>query len=65
VFHDIPAKRQPFLAMADELGKAVEGIGLFLAERMAQRLVELDTIVADFLGEPPDIVPEAASSDDH
>jgi len=51
--------------MADELGKAVEGIGLFLAERMAQRLVELDTIVADFLGEPPDIVPEAASSDDH
>ncbi len=65
VFHDIPAKRQPFLAMADELGKAVEGIGLFLAERMAQRLVELDTIVADFLGEPPDMVPEAASSDDH
>ena len=65
VFHDIPAKRQPFVAMADELGKAVEGIGLFLAERMAQCLVELDTIVADFLGEPPDIVPEAASSDDH
>ncbi len=65
VFHDIPAKRQPFLAMADELGKAVEGIGLFLAERMAQCLVELDKIVADFLGEPPDMVPEAASSDDH
>jgi hypothetical protein len=65
VFHDIPAKRQPFLAMADELGKAVEGIGLFLAERIAQCLIDLDAIVADFLGEPPDVVPEAASSSDH
>lgn len=54
VFHDIPAKRQPFLSMADELGKAVEGIGLHLAERIAERLIELDTVVADFLGEPHD-----------
>ena len=52
VFHDIPAKRQPFLAMADELGKAVEGIGLHLAERIAECLLVVDDIVADFLGEP-------------
>jgi hypothetical protein len=52
VFHEIPAKRQPFLAMAEELGKAVEGIALHLAERMAVRLVELDDVVAEFLGEP-------------
>ncbi len=65
VFHDIPAKRQPFLAMADELGKAVEGIGLFLAERIAQHLVDLDGIVAAFLGEPPDMVPDAPSSTHH
>lgn len=62
VFYDIPAKRQPFLAMADELGKAVEGIGAFLAERIAQRLLELDEIVAGFLGEPTDYVPHAAPS---
>ena len=65
VFHDIPAKRQPFLAMADELGKAVEGIGFFLAERIAHCLVQLDGIVAEFLGEPPDMVPDAASSTHH
>jgi hypothetical protein len=64
VFHDIPAKRQPFLAMADELGKAVEGIGAFLAERIAQCLLELDQIVAAFLGEPTDYVPHAAPSRD-
>ena len=47
VFHDDPVKRQPFLAMADELGKAVEGIGLHLAERIAERLLELDDLVAE------------------
>ena len=51
VFHEIPAKRQPFLAMAEELGKAVEGIALHLAARMAVSLVELDDIVSAFLGE--------------
>jgi hypothetical protein len=64
VFHDIPAKRQPFLAMADELGKAVEGIGAFLAERIGHCLLELDQIVATFLGEPTDYVPDAAPSRD-
>ena len=54
VFHDIPAKRQPFLVMAEELGRAVEGIALHLAERMAVRLVELDDAVAGFLGERPE-----------
>ena len=52
VFHDIPTKRQPFLALADELGKAVEGIALHLANRIADRLLELDDLVAHFLGEP-------------
>lgn len=51
VFHEIPAKRQPFLTMAEELGKAVEGIALHLAERMAVLLVELDDVVAEFSGE--------------
>ena len=59
VFHDVPAKRQPFLAMADELGKAVEGIGLHLAERIAERLLELDDLVAEFLGEPKASVEDA------
>ena len=52
VFHDIPAKRQPFLALADELGRAVESIGLHLAHRIADRLLELDDLIADFLDEP-------------
>ncbi len=63
VFYDIPAKRQPFLAMADELGKAVEGIGLHLAERIGERLLELDDLVADFLGEPKASVTEATEGD--
>ena len=62
VFHDVPAKRQPFLAMAEELGKAVEGIGLHLAERIAERLLELDDLVAEFLGEPKGA--DAESKDD-
>ncbi len=52
VFHDIPVKRQPFLALADELGKVVEGIALHLANRIADRLLELDDLIAAFLGEP-------------
>jgi len=64
VFHDIPAKRQPFLAMADELGKAVEGIALRLAERIARCLLDLDEIVAAFLGEPTDTVRDAAPTAD-
>ncbi|MCH8146314.1 MAG: hypothetical protein IIA55_16520 [Gemmatimonadetes bacterium] len=64
VFHDIPAKRQPFLAMADELGKAVEGIALRLAERIARCLLDLDGIVAAFLGEPTDTVADAAPTAD-
>ncbi len=64
VFHDIPAKRQPFLAMADELGKAVEGIALRLAERIARRLLDLDEIVAAFLGEPTDTVTDGAPTAD-
>ncbi len=59
VFHDDPVKRQPFLAMADELGKAVEGIALHLAERIAERLLELDDLVAEFLGEPKSSVGDA------
>ncbi len=64
VFHDIPARRQPFLAMADELGKAVEGIALRLAERIARCLLDLDEIVAAFLGEPTDTVADAAPTGD-
>ena len=64
VFHDIPAKRQPFLAMADELGKAVEGIALRLAERIAQCLLDLDEIVARFLGERTDTVTDAEPTAD-
>ncbi len=62
VFHDIPTKRQPFLVLAEELGRAVEGIALHLANRMADRLLELDDLVADFLGEPKsEVDPEEGS----
>ncbi len=52
VFHDIPTKRQPFLALAEELGRVVEGIAHHLANRIADRLLELDDVIASFLGEP-------------
>lgn len=51
VFHDVAAKRRRYVAMLDELGKAVEGIALHLAELMAACILELDDIAADVLGE--------------
>ena len=62
VFHDIPTKRQPFLALAEELGRVVEGIALHLANRIADRLLELDDVIASFLGEPK--VSEAEPEED-
>jgi hypothetical protein len=52
VFYDVAEKRNHYAAMVDEMGKAVEGIALHLAERMAELVLELDDLVADLLGEP-------------
>jgi hypothetical protein len=52
VFYDVVEKRNHYATMVDEMGKAVEGIALHLAERMAERVLELDDLVADLLGEP-------------
>jgi hypothetical protein len=51
VFFDQPDKLHRYRAMLIELGKAVEGIGLHLCERIAEHVLELDDLVADFLGE--------------
>jgi len=51
VFFDQPDKLHKYQSMLLELGKAVEGIGLHLCERIANHVLELDDLVADFLGE--------------
>ena len=52
VFFEIPDKVRRYERMLNELGKAVEGIGLHLCERIGNELLLLDDMVADFLGEP-------------
>lgn len=52
VFFDAPDKLRRYHGMVRELGKAVEGIGLHLCEQIAHKLLALDELVADFLGEP-------------
>ncbi len=52
VFYDVAEKRNHYAAMVDEMGKAVEGIALHLAERMAELVLELDDLTADLLGKP-------------
>lgn len=52
VFYEAPDKVRRYQTMAHELGKVVEGIGLHLAERLAEQVLALDDVVADFLEEP-------------
>ena len=52
VLHEMPDKVRRFDAMLRELGKAVEGIGTHLCERIAEQVLALDDLVADVLGEP-------------
>lgn len=64
VFHEVAEKVRKYRAVEHELGRAVEGIGLHLAERLSTHVLALDDLVADYLEEPrgdaaPD--PESAS----
>lgn len=52
VFFEAPDKVRRYQAMLQELGKPVEGIATYLMERIAEQIVLLDDLVADFLGEP-------------
>ena len=62
VFYEVSEKVRRYNALVKELGKAVEGIGLHLAERIAILVLKLDDVVADYLGEskagdePPPVV---------
>jgi hypothetical protein len=51
VFYEVSDKVRRYNALVNELGKAVEGIGLHLAERIALLVLKLDDVVADYLGE--------------
>ena len=51
VFYEVSEKVRRYNASVNELGKAVEGIGLHLAERIAVLVLKLDDVVADYLGE--------------
>ncbi len=52
VFFEIPDKVRRYEQMLNDLGRAVEGIGLYMCERLGRELMSLDDLVADFLGEP-------------
>lgn len=62
VFFEIPDKVRKFEKMLNELGKAVEGIGLYLCERLGHELLVLDDLVADFLGEARGGIDEGAEA---
>lgn len=51
VFHEVAEKVRKYRAVEHELGRAVEGIGLHLAERLTRHVLALDDLVADYLGE--------------
>ena len=52
VFFEAPDKVRRYQTLLQELGKPVEGIAAHLMERIAEQIVLLDVLVADFLGEP-------------
>jgi hypothetical protein len=51
IFGDFADKNQPYRALLDECGKAVEGIAVRLTEMIGTHVLELDEVVADALGE--------------
>lgn len=51
VFHEVAEKVRKYRAVEHELGRAVEGIGLHLAERLTRHVLALDDLVADYLDE--------------
>ncbi len=57
VLHEMPDTVRRYEAMVRDLGKVVEGIAMHLGERIAEQVLKLDDLVADFLGEPRAEVP--------
>jgi hypothetical protein len=51
VFGDFAGKDKKYLALLDECGKAVEGIAVRLTEAIGNRVLELDELIADVLGQ--------------
>jgi hypothetical protein len=51
IFGDFAGKDKQYKALLDECGKAVEGIAVRITELIANRVLELDDVVADALGE--------------
>ncbi len=53
VFGDFAGKDKKYRELLDECGKAVEGIAVRLTEAIGNRVLELDELIADTLGQAP------------
>jgi hypothetical protein len=51
IFGDFAGKDQKYRALLDECGKAVEGIAVRLTEAIANRVLELDEVIVEALGQ--------------
>jgi len=51
IFGEFGEKDQEYRKLLAECGKAVEGIAVRLTEAIAERILELDDVIAEFLGE--------------
>jgi hypothetical protein len=51
IFGDFAGKDQKYRALLDECGKAVEGIAVRLTEAIANRVLELDEVIGEALGQ--------------
>jgi len=51
VFGDFGGRDKRYRALLDECGKAVEGIAVRLTEAIGNRVLELDELIADVLGQ--------------
>ena len=51
VFGDFGGRDRRYRALLDECGKAVEGIAVRLTEAIGNRVLELDELIADVLGQ--------------
>jgi hypothetical protein len=52
IFGEFGDKDQGYRRLLAECGKAVEGIAVRLTEAIAERILELDEVIALVLGEP-------------
>ena len=51
-FGDFAGKDRSYRRLLNECGKAVEGIAVRITDAIADRILELDDVIADLLGEP-------------